>query len=66
MSNRKRKLLIITLTLTVILFSTYVFRVVLTREDFRAIDLITIGFTVLAVIKDIQLIYLEVKHNGRK
>lgn len=65
MSNTKRKFIIIILTIIVILFSVYVFTVVLNRNDFRTVDLITVIFTLLAIIKDIQLIYTEVRHNGK-
>lgn len=65
MKNTKRKFIIIILTLIVILFSVYVFTVVLNRNDFRTVDLITVIFILLAIIKDIQLIYTEVKHNGK-
>ena len=65
MSNHKRKLLVAILTAVVISFSAYVYNVVLKRDDFRTVDLITVIFTLLAIIKDIQLIYQEVKHNGK-
>lgn len=66
MSKNKRILIITLLTLTVIIFSVYVFNVVLQREDFRAVDIITVIFTILAILKNIQLIILEVKHNGKR
>ena len=66
MSNVRRKLLIAIVTLVDILFCTYVYKVVLHRDDFRAVDLITVVFAAMAILKNIQLIYLEVKHHGRK
>lgn len=66
MSKNKRILIITLLTLTVISFSVYVFNVVLQREDFRAVDIITVIFTILAILKNIQLIILEVKQNGKR
>lgn len=66
MSKNKRILIITLLTLAVIIFSIYVFTVVLQREDFRAVDIITVIFTILAILKNIQLIILEVKNNGKR
>ena len=66
MSKQKRIAIIVILTAVVSSFSAYVWKVVLPREDFRAIDVLTVLLTILAILKNIQLIIREVKHNARK
>ena len=66
MSKQKRISIIAAVTAITISFSVYVFKAVLPREDFRPVDMLTVGFTLLSVLKNIQLIASEVKRHVRK
>ena len=66
MSNSKRIFLITFITLLVTIFSVYVFKNVASRKEFRAVNCVTVGFTVIAIFKNIQLIAKELSNHFKK
>ena len=66
MSNKTRIIFVSILTLIVAGFSAYVCTSVIKRDNFRTVDVLTIGFTLIAILKNIQIIYKEVKRHARK
>lgn len=66
MSKKKRIGIIVILTTLVVALCAYVCKIVLPREDFRPIDMFTVGLTIMAVYKNIKLILIEVKNHDNK
>lgn len=66
MSRVKRAVLIGFTTFLVAIQSYYILKNVIPREDYNVIDSVTVGFTMLAILKTIQMIAMEVKQNVRK
>lgn len=57
--------LISILTMLVSAFSYYVFTEVVTRKELPPVSYITIGFTLIAIVKNIQIIVREIKQYGK-
>lgn len=66
MSNSKRIFLITFITLLVTIFSVYVFKNVASRKEFRVVNCVTVGFTVIAIFKSIKLIAKELSNHIKK